>query len=121
MTDRLYRALRAHRHLRGERVLYRDSGETPTERTIRGWVEKVERRAKMEVTGRVHILRHTFCSHLAMKGASAKAIQELAGHSDLSTTMRYMHLSPNARGNAIALLNHRSQKTEKFLERRLEE
>jgi len=121
MTDRLYRALQAHRHLRGERVLYRDDGETPTERTIRGWVEKVERRAKMEVTGRVHILRHTFCSHLAMKGASAKAIQELAGHSDLSTTMRYMHLSPNARGNAIALLNHRSPKAEKFLERRLEE
>ena len=116
MNDRLYRAFRAHRHLRG---FYRDDGETPTERTIRGWVETVERRAKMEVTGRVHILRHTFCSHLAMKGASAKAIQELAGHSDLSTTMRYMHLSPNARGNAIALLNHRSPKAEKFLERPL--
>jgi len=27
----------------------------------------------------VHILRHTFCSHLAMKGAPARAIQELAG------------------------------------------
>jgi site-specific recombinase XerD len=28
---------------------------------------------------------HTFCSHLAMKGASARAIQELADHADLST------------------------------------
>ena len=62
MNDRLYRAFRAHRHLRG---FYRDDGETPTERTRRGWVETVERRAKMEVTGRVHILRHTFCSYLA--------------------------------------------------------
>ena len=35
----------------------------------------------------VHRLRHTFCSHLAMKGAPAKAIQELAGHADLATTM----------------------------------
>jgi hypothetical protein len=44
----------------------------------------------------VHILRHTFCSHLAMKGAPARAIQELAGYADLSTTQRYMHLSAAA-------------------------
>ena len=41
----------------------------------------------------VHRLRHTFCSHLSMRGAPARAIQELAGHKDLSTTQRYMHLS----------------------------
>ena len=41
-------------------------------------------------------LRHTFCSHLAMRGAPARAIQELAGHSELGVTQRYMHLSPAA-------------------------
>ena len=51
-----------------------------------------------------HVLRHTFCSRLAMRGATAKAIQELAGHADLSTTQRYLHLSPAARGQAIGLL-----------------
>ena len=40
-----------------------------------------------------------------MRGALARAIQELAGHSDLATTQRYMHLSPAALGNAIRLLN----------------
>jgi hypothetical protein len=39
----------------------------------------------------------------------AKAIQELAGHADLTTTMRYMHLSPAARQDAIALLNLREE------------
>ncbi len=57
------------------------------------------------MTGGLHILRHIFCSRLAMRGATAKAIQELAGHADLTTTMRYMHLSPSAKSEAIRLLD----------------
>ena len=59
---------------------------------------------KANVKAGVHILRHTFCSHLAMRGAPARAIQELAGHKDLSMTQRYMHLSPAALDAAIRLL-----------------
>ncbi len=59
---------------------------------------------KANVKPGVHILRHTFCSHLAMRGAPARAIQELAGHADLATTRRYMHLSPAALDAAIRLL-----------------
>jgi hypothetical protein len=42
-----------------------------------------------------------------MRGAPAKAIQELAGHQDLSMTQRYMHLSPAALDAAIQLLEGR--------------
>ena len=52
-----------------------------------------------------HLLRHTFCSHLAMRGAPARAIQELAGHKDLLMTQRYMHLSPAALESAVQLLD----------------
>ena len=53
------------------------------------------KRAGLRIIGS-HVLRHTFCSHLAMRGAAPKAIQELAGHSTLSMTLRYMHLAPSA-------------------------
>ena len=39
-----------------------------------------------------------------MRGAPVAAIQALAGHADLSTTQRYMHLSPAALEGAIGLL-----------------
>jgi integrase len=102
MTTRLAVALQAHRHLRHARVLCRDNGVPLTQKIVRAHVARATRRA--QVKDGVHILRHTFCSHLAMRGAPARAIQELAGHTDLSTTQRYMHLSPAALEGAIQLL-----------------
>jgi len=67
-------------------------------------VARAARRAVLTTSG-VHRLRHSFCSHLAMRGAPARAIQELAGHQDLITTQRYRHLSPAAIEGAIRLLD----------------
>ena len=53
------------------------------------------------------MLRHTFCSHLIMRGALVTAVKELAGHRDISTTMRYVHLAPSVLTDAIGLLEGR--------------
>src|SRR5262249_3793476 len=95
LTVRLATALRGHRHLRGDRVLCRADGSPMSADIVKHHVERAARRARIAESG-VHRLRHTFCSHLAMRGAPARAIQELAGHQDLMTTQRYMHLSPAA-------------------------
>jgi integrase len=102
LTRRLTDALRAARHLRGARVLCDGEGKSLTQKVVQVVVRRVAVRANVKPG--IHILRHTFCSHLAMRGAPARAIQELAGHQDLSTTQRYMHLSPAALDAAIRLL-----------------
>ena len=104
MTARLNEALRHRRHLRGDRVLTGSDGRPYSQKMVQDRVRWAARRASIEEDG-VHTLRHTFCSHLVMRGAPVKAIQELAGHQDLSTTQRYMHLSPAALDAAIRLLD----------------
>ncbi len=105
MTRRVTAALKNARHLRSDRVLCLSDGSAMTRDRVIKAVRGAQRLAGIEQG--VHILRHTFCSHLAMKGAPARAIQELAGHADLSTTQRYMHLSPAATEDAIRLLDGR--------------
>ncbi len=102
LTARLTDALCSARHLRGERVLCDGGGQPLTQKIVYGLVRRAARRAKVKQG--VHILRHTFCSHLAMRGAPAMAIKELAGHQSITTTQRYMHLSPAAVESAIRLL-----------------
>ncbi len=103
LTPELAAVLKENRHV-GERVLYSARGEELSNRTIRNWLSRAQRRAKLTANGGIHILRHTFCSHLAAAGVPAKAIQELAGHADLKTTLKYMHLSPGDRDGAMQTL-----------------
>jgi len=106
-TQRLTAALKSARHLRSDRVLCLPGSVPITRDRVIKAVRSAQRAAGLPEQG-VHILRHTFCSHLAMRGAPARAIQELAGHADLTTTQRYMHLSPAATEEAIRLLDGRS-------------
>jgi integrase len=52
-----------------------------------------------------HTLRHTFASHFVMRGGSLKALQEILGHANIKTTMRYAHLSQEHKKEAVKLLD----------------
>jgi len=81
-----------------------EDGKALKRRKVLWLVRRAARRGQVKNAG-VHVLRHTFRSHLAMRGAPARAIQELAGHANITTTQRYMHLSPAAIDEAIRLLD----------------
>jgi integrase len=107
MTERLKRALQSVRHLKGPLVFCNDDGALLSSEAFDGVIDRLSKRAGLRNIG-WHGLRHTFCSHLAMRGATTKAIQELAGHQSLMTTQRYMHLAPSHLREAIRLLEPQS-------------
>ena len=51
-----------------------------------------------------HVLRHSYASHLAMKGVPVVVIQKLLGHTDIKVTMRYAHLSEDSINQAVEAL-----------------
>lgn len=105
MSAKLLAALRAHRHLQSQYVLCNQTGGHLTQHDVQNLVRAAAKRAG--IRNGVHILRHSFCSHLSMQGAYPAYIQQLAGHKNLSTTQIYMHLSSSASDSAILLLDER--------------
>jgi site-specific recombinase XerD len=49
----------------------------------------------------VHTIRHSFATHLVDNGVDLHTVKELLGHSNLQTTMRYMHLTTTRRQGIV--------------------
>ncbi|AKT38273.1 tyrosine-type recombinase/integrase [Chondromyces crocatus] len=89
-----------------EFVFPADGGRLLTRNECKHPLRRACQRAELRRIG-WHTLRHTFASHLVMRGVPIKAVQELLGHATIEMTMRYAHLSPDIRRDAVRLLDSR--------------
>ena len=58
-------------------------------------LKRAARLAGIKKNVTVHMLRHTYASHLVMAGVDLPTVKTLLGHSVITTTMRYAHLAPD--------------------------
>jgi integrase len=93
--------------LKGPEPIKKREGPAPVpERVtnVRTAFQAALRRAGIE-NFRFHDLRHTFASHMIMRGASLKDLQEILGHKTMTMTLRYAHLTQEHKKKAVNLLN----------------
>lgn len=105
LSDEAAATLKAHRHLRGSYVFCDEMGARLTHSFVKDVVPQACVRAGLAKRITWHGLRHSFASHLVMRGASLKAVQELLGHESIEMTLRYSHLTPDVRRATVRLLD----------------
>lgn len=77
-------------------VFLNQRGAPLTDRGVRFILTELMKKASGTLHIHPHMLRHTFATHLLNEGADLRSVQELLGHSNLSSTQVYTHVSKDS-------------------------
>ncbi len=102
LADDLYQTLLARKEKEGYVFLDVD-GEPFNHKRLSRRLANICKLLSMRKIG-WHTFRHTFASHLAMRGVPLNAVQILMGHSTIAMTARYAHVAPSTLRAAIDVL-----------------
>lgn len=88
------RPLMTKYHKEHEYVFVNHHGDPLTPAGVTYVLEQILKRSSLSSSIHPHELRHTFATHMLSNGADLRTVQELLGHSSLSTTQIYTHVTP---------------------------
>ncbi len=94
---------------KSEYLIINNQGDQITSRGIETVIDNIVNKAALKHNISPHVLRHTFATDLLNNGADLKSVQELLGHSSLSTTQIYTHIT-NERLRQVYLKSFPRQK-----------
>ncbi len=90
-----------------EGLVFPSKNNQPFNNIKRSWSSVLK---KSQITQfRCHDLRHHFASKLVMAGVDLNTVRELLGHSDIKMTLKYSHLAPEHKVNAVRKINWSAQ------------
>jgi integrase len=102
LNDQAIEVLRSlPRHVESSSVFYDQDGR-PYQRIVKGFRHACKRAGIRDF--RCHDIRHTFASHLVMRGVPLRTVQELLGHKTGQMTLRYTHLSTPHLQEAVSIV-----------------
>lgn len=78
-------------NLATKQLLINDKGKNVTRQEVYTFIHEQGKKSHKAISP--HTLRHSFATHLLENGADLRVVQELLGHSDVSTTQLYTHIS----------------------------
>jgi integrase/recombinase XerD len=73
--------------------------------SVQGALRRVLKQLKVTKRISIHTLRHSYATHLLEAGVNIRRIQQYLGHSSLTSTMVYLHLTTQGHEHAYDIIN----------------